>query len=807
MIACEDPSEPTLRSLPDEADKLGAFYRNALRPALWGRGDREEVARIDELFTSLDAGIGKLSQLQLGFLGESQVGKSSLINALLDRTALPAGGIGPLTAQAVRVRHGRDEGFLVSYHGRGPINRLRFALEGDAERGGMLTREPRSSADAPPPAPEEAEELQIAAMDEVADQEASDRRNPRMEAFAAQGRRLLSQDDGGDVSVLEVIGGLREVLGMAPRNGAAARSSWAPRIAELRERLGTEETVRQSDLSSRVEFNKALKLRAAGWLSPLVARLELRLAQPVLEHIELVDLPGIGVVGDDAAQVAGDYVRRQADALVIVVRNNGISELLVSALESADVLTRRNFDVDGLPLVLAVTHLDSVAQSRYDEYAAECEEAGEAPPSLDTVFNQLRPDMIARVRAQLRTALRASQTYRGARGEEKAKWGQVIDAMADHAMIHCVAAPDYLRGQSAKLGREAAGVDALRGELGRLGKERHERYRRSLADQIRALRSDLMGALERLRVGLQDEIRSDDERRRIVAAIDIALQPLQARLSAYQGETQQFLRGTMQEILKGLVAGASAKAGQRHDELVDYGAGINVRSLQAAMRRNGVWERRAVDFPGELTRAFVNQIAHRWQQDVLGKIREHLKQAMLRKVKLVEQLLDDTSPVAQDRRGAAAVVVSSLEARARTLTLWGQDRLEQFQRAVHAGVNDVVYAEFSAACEDAVAREAHRRTGAKDRILMVFRAAGREAIGRATKKSLDVLNTQYNVLLQEVQLQVLQPSANPLAQAVELLRPAEPPLTDQDRRVRAERLAEVERVTGAVPEIPDEASL
>ena len=97
MIAYEDPSEPALRSLPDEADKLGAFYRNALRPAFWGRGDREEVARIDELFTSLDAGIGKLSQLQLRFLGESQVGKSFLINALLDRTALANCGATPGT--------------------------------------------------------------------------------------------------------------------------------------------------------------------------------------------------------------------------------------------------------------------------------------------------------------------------------------------------------------------------------------------------------------------------------------------------------------------------------------------------------------------------------------------------------------------------------------------------------------------------------------------------------------------------------------------------------------------------------------
>ena len=59
------------------------------------------------------------------------MGKSTLLNALAAGASqiLPAGGIGPLTAQATEVRYSEEKFFHVTYHPKKNLWRLAFALE------------------------------------------------------------------------------------------------------------------------------------------------------------------------------------------------------------------------------------------------------------------------------------------------------------------------------------------------------------------------------------------------------------------------------------------------------------------------------------------------------------------------------------------------------------------------------------------------------------------------------------------------------------------------------------------------------
>jgi small GTP-binding protein len=73
-------------------------------------GDQEREA-VDELRGRLAA-----QRLRVLVAGEAKRGKSTLVNALLGRSILPA-GVTPLTALATTVRHGRDEGVTAVFPG------------------------------------------------------------------------------------------------------------------------------------------------------------------------------------------------------------------------------------------------------------------------------------------------------------------------------------------------------------------------------------------------------------------------------------------------------------------------------------------------------------------------------------------------------------------------------------------------------------------------------------------------------------------------------------------------------------------
>ena len=64
-------------------------------------------------------------------MGNSGVGKSTLINALVagKEILLPAGGVGPLTAQALTVRYSNKPRFEVHYHSPQKLRQVVFALE------------------------------------------------------------------------------------------------------------------------------------------------------------------------------------------------------------------------------------------------------------------------------------------------------------------------------------------------------------------------------------------------------------------------------------------------------------------------------------------------------------------------------------------------------------------------------------------------------------------------------------------------------------------------------------------------------
>jgi hypothetical protein len=126
----------------DPAEKRAAVllerYEATVRRELEAIGSNL-LPELDSAAAVLRSALSGRREVRVGFLGESQVGKSSLINALLGRTALPTGGVGPLTAQATRLRYAAAPSLEVRYHDRRRINQFVFALRHYLSARGELT--------------------------------------------------------------------------------------------------------------------------------------------------------------------------------------------------------------------------------------------------------------------------------------------------------------------------------------------------------------------------------------------------------------------------------------------------------------------------------------------------------------------------------------------------------------------------------------------------------------------------------------------------------------------------------------------
>ncbi|MDB4988370.1 MAG: uncharacterized protein JWN04_3548, partial [Myxococcaceae bacterium] len=435
------------------AQNLTAWYQSDARPFL-AEVATDRVAQLDQELVRLE-GLRKLleADMPVCFLGTAGVGKSTLINAVVAGrdVILPAGGVGPLTAEATLVRFASERRFQVVYHPPAKLNNLLFALERAYEK--ELQRQGNEIAASASDvaellSEEERKDAELAESLTIEPTGGGSTQIPDLlGALARQAVHLIRGDQYAAVDRAYTLDRLRDCLGVARRWDTEPLAEDVARIARIKDVLvrarNNEGTFEVSASRDEMAFRLELQQHAAGHLAPLVRNIEVGWDTDLLRSgVVLIDLPGLGVANDEFRRVTAHWIRR-ARGVVLVVDRSGMSEASADLLRSSGFLNSLLHETNSpesqnATLLVAVVKLDATAD---DARAAERLISPSNARPWAVHFEEACQRATVMIREQLSLELQkvSEQGGESTRDERSAVIRRVLESM----QVHPVVAPEY----------------------------------------------------------------------------------------------------------------------------------------------------------------------------------------------------------------------------------------------------------------------------------------------------------------------------------------------------------------------------
>ncbi|MGE0446223.1 MAG: hypothetical protein AB7P99_13420, partial [Vicinamibacterales bacterium] len=364
--------------MSERVERLQSWYRERIRPFLEEYA-APRVEEFDRALLRIQAQDRRATEeLAICFLGDSGIGKSTLINALVagDQMVLPAGGVGPLTALAMEVRHGDAAQFEAEYHKAGALQQgAIFGLERGYER--QLKEQTGIDAAA------EQGELPVLSADEEPLPVDAEQPGDKLDGLRKQAQLLVKGDQNSPAELPYLLDSLRDACGMKRVWQSAPDDADRARLTRLKSALAMAKDGRAHRCALPEDpraFHADLRDHASGFLAPVIKALRVRWPSPLLDGgAVLVDLPGVGVAGDVYKEVTREWIYKRAKAVVLVVGRAGLTVGATDLLRTSDFLTRLLFhrddpSLDPVVLAVAVTRLDDSAETAY------ADERGQAQP-------------------------------------------------------------------------------------------------------------------------------------------------------------------------------------------------------------------------------------------------------------------------------------------------------------------------------------------------------------------------------------------------------------------------------------------
>jgi GTP-binding protein EngB required for normal cell division len=784
------------------------WYKEKAKPFLL-KMQPERVAEFDKDLESLLAKAKKIPRdFSACVLGNSGVGKSTLINSIVDgnTTVLPSGGVGPLTAQALTVKHSLEPKFEVEYHTPRKFWQLLFGFEMsfhtelNSKNPDFTTLNPETG---------ELEQKEATTSAQSSEEAAAESRTERRKTI----QLMISGNQDQESDIHYLVDSMRQVTGRQRIMGTQARPEDLPRIKRIREALdfAKQKISKTFDITgtSKGEFLQELRYHASGFLAPLIKNLSVYWPSDVLSNgVTLVDLPGVGISGDVYREVTRKWIREKSQAIVLVVDHRGITEAVAQLLRSSEFLTRLIYTaddpIDDPVLVVAVTKLDDIAESaRNDEKQRLA--PGQKPRPLRDHFQNACSEAITKIRGQVRQQL---ENMVSSDPEVSATQKQVIDNILNTLQVFPVSAPQYRKfiandedDKPFINSAEQSNIPLMQDSLKNLSSNRKNDALKKL-DQNRRL--FLERTSSQVRIIMEkwiEETRATEVAEELRNKLTLFMSPLREALKIRQGEFRGFLKDSIPTRIEDLVVAALAKA---QNEISGYLWGIGSAhwtTLRASVKREGVFKgARDIDLPREFAFRIEEPIADAWSKKILKEIRKKTNEYGEVCVSIVGQIVDWAKE--QGSRVKVNLVQAqfdSIKADVALLNSVGKELINDLRDQVKNQLIETIEPPIRLGCRKFVEKNDHIGTGVKRRILELFSLLAKEVTEIVEDDAKNILTNLYQGVRSEV-IAAFEKHQDPLQDAANaIVATQEEYLKRSDRQRKKVVLEEATGVLSALP--------
>jgi GTP-binding protein EngB required for normal cell division len=751
------------------SSRLIGWFKNFVRPIVQRTDEAPVLEELDKLALQVEELEKNKERLfPICLLGQAGVGKSTLINTLIADTEIvvpSGGGTGPLTANALRVIYGERPSFVVQYHSKRRVNETRFILEAE------IRRQSKNEAPLAEAEPDEDSELIAIELD------SEEQKTTRTEDAIGRARLLVADAQTAPRELTYLADGLRWVLGQASKFQTQFLEEDMTRLRQVLEALqhGTNETARHFDSADNPNFRHHLRDHACGFLAPLILEMTIHWPSPLLrEFLELIDLPGIGILSDAYASVTSNYLRNRAKAVMLVVDSRGIRREDAELLKSSGFLNRllhasNDLAADPVALFVVVVKVDDVAVENWRNDKAV---NGGALKTKAQHFS----DQVERCRIDI--AHRLQSFLRDVWEDDTEGKRVVIQSILDKLQVFPVSAPQYRLHCSKDADEdkpflsdpEATNIVALRFAVSQVAQRcLAERYRRHEETHQRFF-GQLRARLEVLSAQRSEERQVEEEINKFKQSLECFMAPLQREFDTRRGGFRNFLRKTVPTKIEARVETASSVARKAiHGDLRKLGD-AHWKTLQAAVRKEGTfYGSRHINLPHDFALRFEEPVAEVWSREILVEVRRETREFADYQSSAVTQVLDWARD--QGIRVSTRLLEALVEAvkqHQQQVNAVGKEAVDDLREKVRSELIKKIEGPIRRKCQRFVADQKDFGTGVKSRILKLFEQLAEEVVAAAAVPAATLLVERFKEVDKEI-LAAFGEHSEPLSEAADAL--------------------------------------